>query len=61
MKDSPPLHVAVIHGDLPQKADGWQEKIKARFSCAELWMTLLTPVLGAHSGPDTLGVAFYNE
>jgi DegV family protein with EDD domain len=64
MKDNlipTPLHVAVMHGDLPQKADRLQEKIKARFDCAELWMTPLTPVLGAHSGPDTLGVAFYNE
>jgi DegV family protein with EDD domain len=64
MKDnitSTPLHACVTHGDLPQKADELQEKIKARFSCAELWMTRLTPVLGAHAGPDTLGVAFYNE
>ena len=64
MKDNlipTPLHVAVMHGDLPQKADRLHEKIKARFNCAELWMTRLTPVLGAHSGPDAFGVAFYNE
>jgi DegV family protein with EDD domain len=58
---STPLHVAVMHGDLPQKADKLWEKLKDRFDCAELWMTRLTPVLGVHSGPDTLGVAFYNE
>jgi DegV family protein with EDD domain len=64
MKDnitSTPLHVAVMHADLPQKADKLQEKLKARFDCAELWVTRLTPVVGVHSGPDVFGVAFYNE
>ena len=33
----------------------------ARFDCVEVYATELTPVVGAHTGPGVLGVAFLAE
>jgi DegV family protein with EDD domain len=56
-----PLHVAVMHGDVPEEAEQLKQQIAARFQCSELLVSETTPVIGAHTGPGTLGLAFYNE
>ena len=56
-----PLHVAVIHGDTQEEA-GKLEKIEAaKHNPVELVQSEITPVIGTHTGPGTLGLAFYNE
>jgi fatty acid-binding protein DegV len=57
--DGRPLHVAVFHADVPAEAEELRERIAGRFQCAELFVTEFTPVMGAHTGPGALGVAFY--
>jgi len=59
--DGRPLHVAILHGDLPQEAEGLRQKIAAQSTCAELYVTELTPVMGAHTGPGVLGIVFYTD
>ena len=56
-----PLHVAVMHADNPDKAEYLKNEISSRFRSAELLVTGFTPVMGAHTGPGLIGVAFYNE
>jgi len=56
-----PLHVAVMHADAPDKAVTIRNRIASHFDCAELFITEFTPVMGAHTGPGLLGIAFYNE
>ena len=56
-----PLHVAILHADVPQEAEELRQKVVERFNCAEVYVTELTPVMGAHTGPGVLGVAFYVE
>ena len=56
-----PLHVAVMHADAPDKAMTIRNRIASQFDCAELFITEFTPVMGAHTGPGLLGIAFYNE
>jgi DegV family protein with EDD domain len=56
-----PLHVAVLHADVPEEAEELRQEIARRFHCDELFVTELTPVMGAHTGPGVLGVAFYEE
>ena len=56
-----PLHVAVMHADAPDKAVTIRNRIASQFDCAELFITEFTPVMGAHTGPGLLGIAFYNE
>jgi DegV family protein with EDD domain len=54
------LHVAILHADEPEKAEALRQQVAERFDCAELYVTELTPVMGAHAGPGVLGVAFYS-
>jgi len=56
-----PLHVAVMHADALDKAIALRNQISSRVNCAELFITEFTPVMGVHTGPGVIGVAFYNE
>ena len=56
-----PLHAAILHADVREEAEALRQQIAARFDCAELYITELTPVMGAHTGPGVLGVVFYAE
>jgi DegV family protein with EDD domain len=55
------LHAAILHAGIPGEAEALREQVAERFKCAELYVTELTPVMGAHTGPGVLGVAFYVE
>ncbi len=59
--DGRPLHVAVIHADVPEEAEALRQQVAERFDCAELYVTEFTPVMGVHAGPGVLGLAFYVE
>lgn len=56
-----PVHAAVLHADVPEEAEVLRGKVAARFHCVELFMTEFTPVMGAHTGPDVIGLAYYPE
>ena len=55
-----PLHVAVMHADALDKAVVLRNRIASQLDCAELFITEFTPVMGVHTGPGLLGVAFYS-
>jgi DegV family protein with EDD domain len=55
-----PLHVAVMHADALNRAEELRDEISSRFDCTELFITEFTPVMGVHTGPGVIGVAFYN-
>jgi fatty acid-binding protein DegV len=59
--DSRSVHVAVFHADVSQEAEDLRRRTAERFECVELFVTEFTPVMGAHTGPGALGVAFYVE
>jgi DegV family protein with EDD domain len=61
VKLSSPLHVAVIHGDALEEAAKLEKIVADRYHPVELMMSVITPVIGTHTGPGTLGLAFYNE
>ena len=56
-----PLHAAVFHADAKAEAEDMRQRLADKFDCAELYVTEFTPVIGAHTGPGLLGVAFYGE
>ncbi|MBI4187431.1 MAG: DegV family protein [Chloroflexi bacterium] len=58
--DGQPLHVAVMHADALDRAKEMMHQITCRFDCAELFITEFTPVMGVHTGPGVVGVAFYS-
>ncbi len=56
-----PLHVVVMHADSPGEAITLRDRITAQFVCREIFITEFTPVMGVHTGPGLIGVAFYGE
>jgi DegV family protein with EDD domain len=56
-----PIHAAVVHAVAPAEAAALRDRIAHAFDCAELHMTEISPAIGTHVGPGTVGVAFYTE
>jgi DegV family protein with EDD domain len=56
-----PLHVAVLYSGAIEEAQRVKEEIVSRFRCVEVYVEWITPVLGVHAGPGTLGLAFYAD
>lgn len=56
-----PLGVGVIHARAEEKAAQLEEEIYRRFDVAELFTSEIGPVVGTHTGPGALGIAFYRK
>jgi len=56
-----PLRVAVMHADAADRALELRNRISAQFDCSDLFVTEFTPVMGVHTGPGLVGVAFYSD
>lgn len=56
-----PLHVAVMHADALDRAITLRNRIASQFNCTELFITEFTPVMGVHTGPGLIGIAFYSD
>jgi fatty acid-binding protein DegV len=50
-----------MEADAPEDALALSRRIKVQFNCRELFVSQFTPVMGAHTGPGLLGIAFYTE
>ncbi len=55
------VRVTVIHAQAAEEALALGEEVRGRFNCVEMYFSELGPVIGAHVGPGTLGLAFYSE
>lgn len=53
-----PLCVSAFHADAPEDVEYLRREVNARFNCREFYVTEFTPVMGAHTGPGTVGLAF---
>ncbi len=56
-----PLHIAVLNANVQDEAKAVEDELKKNFICVEFYSVLLTPAIGVHTGPGTLGVAFYTD
>ena len=56
-----PLHVAVMHADAPDRARALAQQVRERFAPVDLIVTEFTSVMGIHTGPGFVGLAFYSE
>ncbi len=55
-----PLHVALMHADALNEVMALKNQLSSQYDCAELFITEFTPVMGAHTGPGVIGIAFYS-
>lgn len=53
------LHAAVAHADREDEAIELKEKVLSRFQPHEFYLSELTPAIGTHVGPGTLGLGWY--
>jgi DegV family protein with EDD domain len=56
-----PAHCIVMHTNVLDEAEGLKERMASELDCAEMYIEDFTPVMGVHTGPGLLGVAFYAE
>lgn len=56
-----PIRASVFHADALDEAHWMARQVQGRFRCLEFFISEFTPVMGAHTGPGTIGVAFCLE
>lgn len=55
------IHAAVAHAAAPDEAMELATELDTRLNCVELHIAPISPVVGVHTGPGTVGIAFYCE
>jgi DegV family protein with EDD domain len=61
VKGTGPLHVGIIHGDIPDEAESLKTRVLELYKPVEVLINEITPVVGTHFGPGALGIALYEE
>jgi fatty acid-binding protein DegV len=56
-----PIRANVIHAHAIQDALALRERLLTQIDCVEVLISEFTPVMGTHTGPGLLGVAFHRE
>ena len=56
-----PLVVNVLEAGATEEAQELRDAVAAEFDCRELMVSQFTPVMGAHTGPGLLGLAFHTD
>jgi len=59
LQGKPGVHASVFHADVLTDAEWLRDQLCQRLDFVEFYITEFTPVMGAHTGPDVIGVAFY--
>ena len=55
------LQAIVMHTNIPAEAEKLKARIAASFDGAEIFVKDFSPVMGIHTGPGLLGIAFYAD
>jgi fatty acid-binding protein DegV len=50
-----------MHADSAERAEELAEMVRVRWAPAELFVTEFTSVMGVHTGPGFVGLAFYSD
>ena len=56
-----PLHIAVLHNAALAEAESLATRIREEFHPAEMIISIVSPVLGVHTGPKALAICGYSE
>ncbi len=58
-KGSAGLHLGVVHAAAPAEAEALEARLLGELQPVESYVAEFTPLMGAHTGPGLLGVAFW--
>ncbi|MGB4595656.1 MAG: DegV family protein [Anaerolineaceae bacterium] len=56
-----PIHLGIIHANALQVAQEFHEQITHHLECKEVFTLELSPAIGVHVGPGTIGISFFTE
>jgi DegV family protein with EDD domain len=56
-----PLHITVLHNDALPEAEALAERVRAEYDPQELFISIVSPVLGVHTGPRAIALCGYAE
>ncbi len=59
--DGKPAHVVIVHAYAQDHAEKFRTLIEDQVDCEYLEIFPLSPVIGTHVGPGTIGVALHTE
>jgi DegV family protein with EDD domain len=54
-----PLHITVLHNDVLEEAQALAERVQREYSPKELFISIVSPALGVHTGPRALALCGY--
>jgi DegV family protein with EDD domain len=61
-RDVPTVRVGIAHADAPERAEALRKMVRHTRPAAELELvTTLGPVVGAHAGPGTVGLFWFDD
>ena len=53
--------IALTHGNIPEVADVFRERIRKEFNCETIFLGLVGPVVGSHLGPGSLFFSYIKK
>ncbi|MFC1908098.1 DegV family protein [Chloroflexota bacterium] len=56
-----PVHVNIVHANVPNEANWLKGQVSSRFDCSEIYIADFAPVVGVHCGPGVIGLSFYTD
>ena len=56
-----PLHIAVLHNNAFEEAKALAQKIMETYNPKELITSIVSPILGVHTGPQAIALCGYSE
>jgi len=56
-----PMHITVLHNRALEEAQAMAERVRAEYNPVELFISITSPVLGAHTGPGAVALCGYAE
>jgi DegV family protein with EDD domain len=56
---SQPLHITILHNNALPEAEELADRVKREHTPAEIFISIVSPVLGAHTGPKALALCGY--
>jgi DegV family protein with EDD domain len=59
--DDRPLHVTVLHNNAIEEATALAERVVREHSPKEIFISIVSPVLGVHTGPRAIALCGYAE
>ncbi|MEI7989518.1 MAG: DegV family protein [Chloroflexota bacterium] len=58
---SKPLHITVLHNKALEEAQALARRVQDEYSPAEMFISIVSPVLGVHTGPRAVALCGYAE